>query len=248
MKNRAAVLFLALVLSTQVTVSAIEGNWGLSYPNRGQSPVGNASSEHLKKFDAYYLGDTSKKIIYLTFDAGYEEGYTAPILDTLKKHEVSATFFLVGHYMKTAPELVKRMIDEGHTIGNHSHGHPDMSSVDSAAFQKELEALETLYKDITGQEIARFYRPPQGKYNDRNLEQAKQLGYKTFFWSLAYADWNKDKQPTREQAFDKLIPRIHPGAIVLLHNTSRTNMEILDELLTKWKADGYTFGRLEDIV
>jgi len=245
-KKYAAVL-LAAVLTINIAALAAGSNWGLSFKAKGQSPTGNASSEYLKKYDAFYLGDTSKKVIYLTFDAGYESGHTAPILDTLKKHGVSATFFLVGHYMTTAPDLVKRMVNEGHTVGNHSHSHPDMSAADAATFKKELELLETLFKETTGQEIARFYRPPQGKYSEHNLEQAKQLGYKTVFWSLAYADWMKDKQPTREQAFDKLLPRIHPGAIVLLHNTSQTNAEILDELLTKWKEDGYSFGRLDEI-
>lgn len=224
-------------------------NWGLGFGKEGQPPTGNATASELKKYDAYYIGDTGKKVIYLTFDAGYENGYTATILDTLKKHNVKASFFLVGNYIVSSPELVKRMAEEGHVVANHTFSHPNMSKIDSLeAFQKELEDLEVVYRDITGMDMAKYYRPPQGKYSKDNLEMAEKLGYKTVFWSLAYVDWYNDKQPTREQAFQKLIGRIHPGAVVLLHSTSKTNSEILDELLTKWKEMGYTFGTLDELV
>lgn len=229
-------------------VAAANTNWGLSFQKSGAAPIGNATSEYLAQYNALFLGDTSQKTIYLTFDAGYENGYTPSILDTLKKHEIKAAFFLVGNYLKTSPDLVKRMCEEGHIVGNHTFHHPDMSGIaDMQAFQNELNALETLYKEITGQEMPRVYRPPQGKYSENNLKQAKQLGYKTVFWSLAYVDWYEDNQPTKQQAFDKLLPRIHSGAIVLLHSTSKTNAEILDELLTKWKEMGYTFSTLDTL-
>lgn len=224
------------------------GNWGLSFPQEGQPPVGNAGVEELRKNNGWFLGDTGKKTIYLTFDAGYENGNTAPILDALKKHHAPATFFVVGHYLESAPDLVKRMVDEGHTVGNHTYHHPDMSSIaDKAAFAKELEDVETLYQQVTGRPMAKIYRPPQGKYSESNLKMAHEMGYATFFWSLAYVDWYADKQPTAEQAFSKLIPRIHAGAIVLLHSTSSTNAAILDELLTKWEELGYSFGKLTDL-
>lgn len=231
------------------TTAAANTNWGLSFREKGTTPAGNASAEFLKQYNAYYVGSSQSKVIYLTFDAGYENGYTPKILDTLKKHNVKAAFFLVGNYLTTSPDLVKRMCAEGHIVANHTYHHPDMSKIsDKAAFLDELTTLETQYKQITGQTMSKFYRPPQGKYSEMNLRQAKELGYTTVFWSLAYVDWYTDKQPTREQAFDKLLPRIHPGAVVLLHSTSKTNAEILDELLTKWKAEGYTFGTLNDLV
>lgn len=227
-------------------VAAANTNWGLSFQKKGGPPIGNATSEYLAQYNAVFLSETSQKTIYLTFDAGYENGYTPSILDTLKKHNVKAAFFLVGNYLKTSPDLVKRMCDEGHIVGNHTYHHPDMSKIANLdSFQSELNTLESLYKEITGQDMPRFYRPPQGKYSESNLMQAKQLGYKTVFWSLAYVDWYEDNQPTKQQAFDKLLPRIHPGAIVLLHSTSKTNTEILDELLTKWKDMEYTFGTLD---
>lgn len=224
-------------------------NWGLSFKEDGKPPTGNASVADLAKHNAYYIGDTSENTIYLTFDAGFENGNTEKILDALKKHNVKATFFLVGNYIETSPELVKRMVAEGHTVGNHTYSHPDMSKIsDEESFKKELQSLETLYKETTGEELLKIYRPPQGKYCVSNLEMADKLGYKTIFWSLAYVDWYEDKQPTKQEAFDKLLKRIHPGAVVLLHSTSKTNGDILDELLTKWEDMGYSFGEIKDLI
>ncbi len=234
---------------TSVAVLADASNWGLSFQNEGQPPVANASTEELAKYNALYIGDTSKKVIYLTFDAGYENGNTAPILDALKKHNVHATFFLVGNYIDTAPELVKRMVDEGHTVGNHTCTHPDMSQIsDKTSFEKELKDLEEKYTNLTKKEFVKLYRPPQGKFSENNLQMAKELGYTTVFWSLAYVDWYENDQPTKEEAFEKLLSRVHSGAVVLLHSTSKTNGEILDELLTKWEEMGYTFGTLTDFI
>ncbi len=237
------------ILDKNAVSTSADGNWGLSFQQAGQPPVANATADYLKKFEAYYAEDTKEKVLYLTFDAGYENGNTAKILDALKKHRAPAAFFLVGNYLKTSPELVKRMVKEGHIIGNHTFHHPDMSQISTMeTFSKELGDLEKLYQQTTGQEMKKFYRPPQGKYSEKNLEMAKKLGYHTIFWSLAYVDWYESQQPTREEAFKKLIPRVHPGAIVLLHSTSRTNAQILDELLTKWEELGYTFRSLDQLV
>ena len=189
--------------------------------------------------------DTKEKQIALTFDVEWTDVQTDELLNILKKYQATATFFVVGHFLESAPELVKRMVTEGHTVGNHTYHHPDMSAIsDKESFQKELDAVSSLFQEVTGQEMTKYYRPPQGKYSTENLAMAKELGYKTFFWSLAYVDWNADAQPTEEEAYGKLIGRIHPGAIVLLHNTSSTNGKILDELLTRWEDMGYTFRPL----
>lgn len=228
------------------TSSTSESNWGLSFQEEGKPPVANTTAEELKQFDAYYMQNTEEKNIYLTFDCGYETGNTAPILDALKKHNAPATFFIVGNFLSTSPDLVRRMTEEGHTVGNHTFHHPDMSKISSIdAFSKELKDLEDLYKETTGKEMVKYYRPPQGKYSESNLKMAQDLGYQTFFWSLAYVDWYQDKQPSSEEAFQKLLGRIHPGAIVLLHSTSSTNAAILDELLSKWEEMGYQFQSLE---
>lgn len=227
----------------------LEGeNWGLGFGGEGQKPTGNAAAEELKKYNAYFCGEGQEKVIYLTFDCGYENGNTEKILDALHKHNAKATFFVVGHFLESAPDLVKRMKEEGHMVGNHTWRHPDMDTIaEEAKFREELDLVAAKYKEITGEELNHFYRPPQGKYNLNNLAMAKKLGYQTIFWSLAYVDWNVDAQPTKEEAFSKLTGRVHPGAVVLLHNTSKTNGEILDELLTKWEEMGYHFGTLEDL-
>ena len=248
------ILIFALVLAAAAAVGVLRGtmletgSWGLSFREPGTSPVGSTGVDQLQKYDAAYLGNTTEKVIYLTFDAGYENGCTAQILDALKKHNVSATFFLVGNYLEKNPDLVRRMVAEGHTVGNHTMHHYDMSRIsDPAAFQKELEDLEKLYEQTVGEPMQKYYRPPQGIYSEENLRQAKNLGYKTVFWSLAYVDWKNDDQPTAQAAFNKLLPRIHPGAVVLLHSTSKTNAAILDELLTRWEDMGYRFAPIQEL-
>lgn len=235
--------------SAAAVPASAEGNWGLSFQEEGKTPVGNATFEELAKYDAFYAEQTEEKHIYLTFDVGYENGNTASILDTLKKHNVSATFFVVGTYIESDPELVKRMAEEGHIVGNHTWHHPDMSQIAALdTFKKELVDVEDAYREVTGEGMTKFYRPPQGKYSESNLQMAQELGYKTFFWSLAYVDWYDDNQPTKEEAFDKLLGRIHPGAIVLLHSTSDTNSLILDELIQKWEEMGYTIRSLTELL
>ena len=239
-------------MKEQLRPSAItcssEGNWGLSFQTDGEPPIANASMEELAKFNAYYAQNTTEKVLYLTFDAGFENGNTPIILDALKKHSAPATFFVVGTYIESNPDLIKRMEKEGHIVGNHTYHHPDMTKLSSlSAFEKELKDVENAYTNVTGKEMTKFYRPPQGKYNENNLQMAKELGYHTFFWSLAYVDWQENNQPTKEEAFDKLLTRVHPGAIVLLHSTSKTNGEILDELLTKWEEMGYHFASLSEL-
>ena len=242
----AALLGTVLLLGGGKTVQT--GAWGLSFRQEGMPPVAPVNQATLEKMGGVYLGDTKEKTIYLTFDAGYENGCTARILDVLQKHNVPAAFFLGGNYLEKNGDLVRRMVEEGHIVGNHTMHHKDMSKLnDPEVFGKELRDLEELFKEVTGKELPRYYRPPQGVYSEENLKMAQEMGYKTVFWSLAYADWDNEKQPTREQAFGKLLPRIHNGAVVLLHSTSQTNAEILDELLTKWEEMGYCFGSLTDL-
>ena len=244
----AVCLAVILALSRFFGGAIATGAWGLSFQQEGQPPNGPASAGELKQYDAAYIGDTSQKVLYLTFDAGYENGCTAQILDVLKKHNAPAAFFLVGNYMEKNADLVRRMVAEGHIVANHTMHHYDMSKLtDRETFAKELQDLEKLFLDITGKELPKYYRPPQGIYSRENLEMAKQLGYKTVFWSLAYVDWNNDAQPSKEQAFAKLLPRTHNGAVVLLHSTSQTNAQILDELLTAWENEGYRFAGLEEL-
>jgi len=168
-------------VSSPVAIPAsAAADWGLSFPQEGKSPVGNATTEDLAQYNACYLGDTSKKVIYLTFDCGYENGYTEPILDALKRHNAPAAFFVVGNLIESDPDLIRRMAADGHIVGNHTYHHPDMSAIaDQAVFQRELESLSALYREATGEEMPRFYRPPQGKYSRENLRQAQELIFDT---------------------------------------------------------------------
>ena len=253
-KRDKLLIFLALAMAVTAVSLFFRRNilptasWGLSFRQEGAPPVGNADRQQLRQFDAAYLGDPSQKVLYLTLDAGYENGSTEKILDILKEQQVSAAFFLVGNYIEKNADLVRRMEAEGHIVGNHTMHHKDMSKLtDEAAFAKELQDLEALYQETVGKPMPKYYRPPQGIYSQDNLRLAQKLGYRTVFWSLAYVDWNNDSQPTREQAFKKLLPRTHPGAVILLHSTSKTNAEIMGELIEKWKAEGYRFGTLEEL-
>ena len=255
MGKRDTAIFLTAIALTVLGVVRVfyeaavpTASWGLRFRQEGSAPVGTAGMEQLRQYDAAYLGDTREKVLYLTFDAGYENGCTEQVLDTLKKHQVRAAFFLVGNYIERNADLVRRMVEEGHIVGNHTMHHYDMSRLSGKeTFSKELTDLEDLFRQTTGKELPKFYRPPQGVYSQDNLKMAKELGYKTVFWSLAYVDWLNDKQPTREEAFRKLLPRTHNGAVVLLHSTSKTNAEILDDLLTQWENLGYRFGSLEEL-
>lgn len=255
MKKKEFFMLLSAALAVLgIVVVGIRGSrvaamsWGLCFRTQGKPPEGPADSAELSKYDAVYLGNTQERVLYLTFDAGYENGCTEKILDVLEKHNAPAAFFLVGNYIEKNADLVRRMVDEGHIVGNHTMHHPDMAKIsDKAAFQKELKDLEALFLQTTGKELPKYYRPPQGTYSVQNLEMAKAMGYRTVFWSLAYVDWKNDAQPAPEEALQKVLSRTHDGAVVLLHSTSQTNAEILDELLTQWEAQGYRFAPITEL-
>ena len=222
--------------------------WGLHFEKENTLPIPNLSDEVLNKYNAYFHGNTQEKVIYITFDAGYENGNTAPILDALKKHNAPAAFFLVGPYIESNPELVQRMVAEGHVVGNHSYNHPDMTTKNKEEFISQLDKTAAAYKKVTGQDIPLYYRPPEGKFTETNLQWAQQLGYTTVLWSSAYVDWNNDNQPSHDYAFEKIAQRTFDGAIFLLHSTSKTNREILDQQLTKWEQAGYSFAPITGLV
>ena len=206
----------------------------------------------IEDYDGYYVdkkhGDEcSERVIYLTFDAGYENGNIGRILDTLKEKGVPAAFFILANLVKTNTELVKRMVDEGHIVCNHTASHRDMTKLSDDEFAAELARMEKLYSDLTGHEIAKYYRPPEGKFSEANLKKAKELGYKTIFWSFAYADWDNNKQPDPERAIKLIIDNAHNGEIMLLHPTSKTNADILGRVIDELRAQGYSFGSLDQL-
>jgi peptidoglycan-N-acetylmuramic acid deacetylase len=192
-------------------------------------------------------GDTRDKVIYLTFDAGYENGNVAKVLDALKKHNAPGAFFILENLIDRCPDLVCRMRDEGHLVCNHTAKHPDMTKKTQAEFEAELRAMEDSYRELTGEEIAKYYRPPEGRFSRENLDWASGMGYETILWSYAYADWDNDRQPAPAAAIEKVMSGTHNGEVILLHPTSATNAEILPDLIRQWKEMGYRFGTLDEL-
>lgn len=222
--------------------------WGYKKSTNHEMPEIGKYKEMLDKYGAYYVDDSGEKVIYLTFDNGYEQGYTSKILDTLNKEEVPATFFVTGHYVESKPDLVERMVEEGHIIGNHSYHHPDFSIVSKETMKKELETLEAAVSKITEQDQMKYLRPPRGMFNEQTLKWANELGYIHIFWSLAFKDWETNKQRGENYAYEQVMKQIHPGAILLLHTVSSDNAEALPRLIKDLKKQGYTFKSLDDLV
>ncbi len=242
----AAILSCVLSLNVSAPVSSTVQSWYIMRQKEHKRPQCDENLSYIEETDGFYIGK-EEKVIYLTFDAGYENGNVARILDTLEKHDVEGAFFILENLIKREPALVKRMQDEGHLVCNHTAKHKDITKLTEEEIKQELEALETLYSEKIGGELAPFFRPPEGKFDEKSLKTIQNLGYSTVFWSLAYADWDNDKQPSHESAKKLLCDNIHDGAIILLHPTSQTNADILDELITTWKAEGYRFGSLTEL-
>lgn len=227
--------------------------WYVKRQSDHKQPTLEPHFSYIEKYDAYYIDkkhgdDTEEKVLYLTFDAGYENGNIEKILNVLKEEGVFAAFFILDNLIVRNRELVVRMAEEGHLVCNHTLKHKDMTKItDEAAFREELEALERLYTEATGKKMEKYYRPPQGNFNESNLQMAQKLGYKTIFWSFAYADWDNEKQPDPKVAKKKILENTHNGAVILLHPTSETNASILKDLIHEWRKLGYSFGTLNDL-
>lgn len=238
---------LALLLSFSAYANNLDNTkvdwWLVRGKNHTIPRVNDTNKFDFKTYDAYYVGDTSRSVLYLTFDEGYEKGYTSSILDTLKANNVPAIFFVTYPYLDRNPDLIKRMVDEGHIVANHSNHHPSMPKYteDENKFNRELFDVEEKYKEITGKEMIKLFRPPMGHYSQKSLAMTKNLGYKTIFWSFAYSDYNVDKQPSHESAKKIIFDNLHNGSIMLLHAVSKTNTEILDEFIKEAQKQGYTF-------
>ncbi|MBO6053879.1 MAG: polysaccharide deacetylase family protein [Clostridia bacterium] len=221
-------------------------SWYCAHEKDGKRPSAPPEMAWLTEHGGHYLGE-DERVIYLTFDAGYENGNVEKILDTMKDENVPGAFFILDNLVKRNPDLVKRMRDEGHLVCNHTAKHPDMTKKTQEAFESELRAMEDAYRELTGEEIAKYYRPPEGKFSRENLDWARGMGYETVLWSYAYADWDNDRQPDPASSIDKVISGTHNGEVILLHPTSSTNAEILPELIRQWKEMGYRFGTLDEL-
>lgn len=222
-------------------------HWGFKKATNEVPPeAGKKYDELLAKYNAFYKADPSKKVLYLTFDNGYENGYTAKILDVLKKEKVPATFFVTGHYLNSAADLVKRMVNEGHIVGNHSWSHPDFTQVSDEKIKEELDKVKQKNAELTGQKEMIFMRPPRGIFSERTMKVAKDAGYIHVFWSLAFVDWNVNNQKGWEYSYNNIMKQVHPGAVILLHTVSKDNADALEKAIQDLKKRGYTFASLND--
>ena len=227
-------------------------SWFVRHNTTHTQPVTDATQRTVERYNGYHVdkrhGDgRGEKVLYLTFDAGYENGNVEKIMDILREENVPAAFFVLKRIILNHPELVKRMDREGHLVGNHTMTHRDTTAMSRADFEEELKGLAHLYRECTGKDLAPYYRPPEGRYNETTLRYAQEMGYKTVFWSLAYADWDNDHQPDPKAAKEKILGRTHNGAVILLHPTSATNAAIMQDLIREWKAQGYRFGTLDEL-
>ena len=219
--------------------------WGIKRATNNMQPdVGSSNKKILEDNEGICLGNDLEKAIYLTFDEGYEAGYTENILNTLKQNDIKATFFITAHYLNTASELVQRMIDEGHIVGNHTSTHPSMPSISDQEIEKEVMQLHHAVYEKFNYEM-KYIRPPKGEFNERTLKKSEELGYKTVMWSFAYFDWDEKKQPSIEESKKMIINNFHNGEIMLLHPNSKTNSEVLDYIIKEAKNQGYEFRLLD---
>lgn len=246
------ILLFCLLFSAFYTPSYAQSecHWFLK-KRQGDCPLFPKEAENLGQYNGYFIDkkayENKEKVLYLTFDAGYENGNVEKILDTLKEEKVPAAFFLLDNIILKNTDLVIRMVDEGHLVCNHTKNHRDLSFADTGRISTDLSALENIYKEKTGREMSKYFRFPEGKYSLDALKCVSELGYKTIFWSFAYDDWDNGRQMGGEKAKKKIIENTHCGAVILLHPTSKTNAEILPDLIKTWKSMGYTFGTLDEL-
>lgn len=246
---------LTAAICLQIPVSAQSNgySWYCAHVKNHAQPSIGAELRFVEECGGYYIdhnhasSEDAEKVVYLTFDAGYENGNVAKVLDVLKEEDVSGAFFILGHLIDAEPELVKRMVQEGHEVCNHTVHHKDMSRASDDVFLKELEDLETKYQDLTGERMSAYYRPPEGRFSKENLIAAQNHGYLTVFWSFAYPDWDNAKQMAPEKAKQIILDNLHNGEVMLLHPTSAVNAEILGDVIREAKSQGYRFGTLKEL-
>ncbi len=224
--------------------------WGYSKSVNHKTPsVSKGTIKLLAKYDGYYVYNTDEKIIYLTFDLGYDNGYTDKILNVLKKHHINATFFVCKGTITGNPKAIKRMVTEGHVVANHTVNHIPFYKQSKSSLEEELQGVEKAYEEVTGDQMLKIVRPPEGGYSEKSLAITKDLGYTSVFWSIALPnDWNLDKQPSRKATLSLFKNQHHKGAIVLLHGVSPVVANNLDTMLTQLEDEDYEFGLVTDMI
>ncbi|MBB6455389.1 peptidoglycan-N-acetylmuramic acid deacetylase [Salirhabdus euzebyi] len=240
------IFVIASPLSTTHAFDTTTFGWGYKKNKEHNPPDAGKYGPMLDKYNSFYVDKSGDKVVYLTFDLGYEAGHTGQILDVLKKKKVPAAFFLAGHYITSATDLVKRMRDEGHIIGNHSYNHHDFTTLSEEKIKEELDKINDELYDAIGQKYTQYVRPPRGDFSERTLAITEKLGYTTVFWSSAFVDWGSEKG--WQTAYQSIMDHIHPGAIILLHATSKDNAEALSHLIDELRKRGYGFKSLDDLL
>ncbi|MFG6149800.1 delta-lactam-biosynthetic de-N-acetylase [Halobacillus sp. B23F22_1] len=241
-------IFMVVLFFLCSPIFASAEGWGFEKDKNGNTPDVGRYGPMIDEHDGFFVDQSGEKVVYFTFDNGYEQGYTDEVLNVLKEQQVPATFFVTGHYINSAPDLVKRMVKEGHIIGNHSWSHPDFTKISKSKMKQELDQVQTAVEDLTDQKAMTFLRPPRGTFNTNTLEWARELGYIHAFWSIAFVDWETNHQKGWEYAFNNVMEQIHPGAVILLHTVSEDNAEALDNLINELRMRGYQFGSLNDLL
>ncbi len=242
----------ALIMAAIPSASAGTG-WYCTRAKDHRQPVADPALRSVERYGGYYIDrnhtepDAEDKVVYLTFDVGYENGNVAKVLDALQAEGATGAFFVLGHVAEQYPELVQRMAAEGHLVCNHTYSHKNLCGAPSGALTEELKRLERACEDAAGVTVSKYYRPPEGSFDEAMLKEAQSLGYQTIFWSFAYADWDNQKQPDPAAAQKKILDNLHNGAVILLHPTSATNATILGDVLRSMKAQGYRFGTLDEL-
>ncbi|ENH97995.1 polysaccharide deacetylase [Gracilibacillus halophilus YIM-C55.5] len=248
MYKRVSILCIALFFLLIQPFELYGYGWGFNKKGNHQQPDIGVYQEILDQYNSYYVDPTGDKDIYLTFDNGYEAGFTEQILDVLKEKQVPATFFLTGHYVDDQPQLVKRMVNEGHIIGNHSNGHKDFTSISKETFVNDVESLTEKVEALSDKAVVQYIRPPSGKFDEESLQWAQELGYTHVFWSLAFVDWNEGTDKGWKHAYEEVMQQIHPGAIILMHTVSQDNADALAYLIDDLREEGYQFKSLDDLM
>lgn len=246
-------VFVISLLLTNISAAENSYSWYCKRNKEHKQPTVDSNMSFIDGYDVYYVDKNhseknQEKVIYLTFDAGYENGNIEKILDVLKEENVKAAFFILENLLDKNPELVCRMAQEGHLVCNHTSNHPDITKIGGAdALRRELSTLEERYSEVTGKEMSKYFRPPEGKFNRTSVELLQSWGYKTILWSFAYADWDNNSQMSEEKAKAKIYENLHNGEIMLLHPTSATNAKIMKDVISYLKDQGYSFGTLDDL-
>lgn len=246
------ITFICIMGSFYVYAAEKAQNWYCAHRSDHAQPLSAPEFDYISQYNGYYIdkkyGDKSDdKVIYLTFDVGYENGNVARVLDALKQEDVKGAFFVLGNVVKNNTDLINRMFNEGHLVCNHTYSHKDITKESAEELKCELERLENLCLEKTGNKISKYFRPPEGRFNEDSLKNLNDWGYKTVFWSFAYADWDNGKQMSNDSARKKIIENVHNGEVMLLHPTSKTNADILADVIRELKEEGYRFGTLDEL-